>query len=423
MKRRTLLKLLGVGGVGAATAAVFWPDEGVLNPCLSEATPADLLNHAVVLAAWQGIEPAQVWDCHTHLIGNGDSQSGIWLNESMRDVFSPLQSLRYQFYLNASCADHGGSLDQGYIQTLLRLLADFPPGVKCMLLAFDFNHNEQGQRDLLRSPFAVPNEYAASIVKQYPDRFEWIASIHPYRADCVEALEWAVQHGARAIKWLPPVMGMNPASPLCDRFYAGLIKYNIPLLTHAGDEHAVDGVDTQLLGNPLLLRRPLDQGVRVIVAHCACQGSNIDIDKGQDAARVDNFQLFTRLMNESRYTKNLYGDISAMTQLNRLGEPIEQVVLRSEWHPRLLNGSDYPLPGVMPLFSSKEMSHRNYISQEQATVLAELRRYNPLLYDFVVKRSLRITGQSLSATVFETRRMFDTLSNSTKSTTKKEVNT
>lgn len=411
MKRRTVLKLLGAGGVGAATAAFFWPDEGILNPCLADATPAHLLNHEIVKAAWQGLQPAQVWDCHTHLIGNGDSQSGIWLHESMQDVWSPLQSVRYQFYMNASCAKQQGSLDDGYVQTILRLLADFPAGVKCMLLAFDFNHNEQGQRDLIHSPFSIPNEYAARIAKQHPDRFEWIASIHPYRADSVEALQWAVQHGARAIKWLPSVMGINPASPLCDRLYAAMIKYNIPLLTHAGDEHAVHGVASQSLGNPLLLRRPLDQGVRVIVAHCASEGSNVDIDQGKDAAPLANFQLFARLMTEPRYANNLYGDISAMTQLNRLGEPIEQAVMHADWQQRLLNGSDYPLPGVMPLFSSKELFRRNYISQEQAVVLAELRRHNPLLYDFVVKRTLRINGKALAPSVFETRRVFEPTSN------------
>ena len=418
MKRRTVLRLLGVGGVGAVAGAIFWPDEGIFNPCVTGTTPGHLLNHEVVVAAWQGLQPTQIWDCHTHLIGNGDSQSGIWVHESMQDMFSPLQSVRFQFYLNASCAKHQGSLDQGYIQTVLRLLADFPVGVKCMLLAFDYNHDEQGRRDLVHSPFFVPNDYAARIARQYPDRFEWIASIHPYREDCVEALDWAAQYGARAIKWLPPVMGIDPASPLCDRFYAALLKHNMPLLTHAGDEHAVHGVENQTLGNPLLLRRPLDQGVRVIIAHCASEGVNTDIDKGQDAAPLANFQLFARLMNEPRYIKNLYGDISAMTQLNRLGEPIEQAVTRTDWQPRLLNGSDYPLPGVMPLFSSKELFRRNYITQTQATVLAELRRHNPLLYDFVVKRSLRINGKALASTVFETRRVFDLSSITATQTTK-----
>ncbi|TMH81256.1 MAG: amidohydrolase, partial [Betaproteobacteria bacterium] len=47
----------------------------------------------------------------------------------------------------------------------------------------------------------------------------------------------------------------------------------------------------------------------------------------------------------------LYGDVSAMTQLNRAGPALERVIDNESRHARLLNGSDYPLPGVMPIFS------------------------------------------------------------------------
>lgn len=406
MQRRRLLQLLGAGGAVAATGAWFWPDEGVWNPCLGEATPDRLLHDAIVKAAWQDIDPSKVWDCHVHLIGNGDSHGGIWVHEAMQDVWSPLHYVRYQFYLNAACANEKRGVDKSFIAQLLRLQAEMPPLNKSMLLAFDYYHDEHGRADLNRSSFAVSNDYAAAVARQYPQQFEWIASIHPYREDCVEALAQAVNNGARAVKWLPPVMGMDPASPKCDRFYAALVKHNLPLLTHAGDEHAVAGVDMQHLGNPLKLRRPLEQGVRVIVAHCASEGANVDLDKGENAVTVDNFRLFARLMDEQQYEKNLFGEISAMTQLNRIGEPLEQVILRDDWQHRLLNGSDYPLPAVMPLFSSKQMHERGYITAAQAQLLAGLRQYNPLLYDFVLKRSLRVQGKALAARVFETKTFF-----------------
>jgi mannonate dehydratase len=40
-------------------------------------------------------------------------------------------------------------------------------------------------------------------------------------------------------------------------------------------------------------------------------------------------------------------------------------------------------------------------------VLTEIRHYNPLLFDFVLKRSLRLGGAALGASVFETRRFFE----------------
>ena len=85
----------------------------------------------------------------------------------------------------------------------------------------------------------------------------------------MEEFEFVVQHEARAIKWLPGAMGINPASPLCDRFYDAMVKQDIPILTHAGAEHAVDVPDDKKYENPLLFRRALEKGVRVIFAHCA----------------------------------------------------------------------------------------------------------------------------------------------------------
>ncbi len=76
-----------------------------------------------------------------------------------------------------------------------------------------------------------------------------------------------------------------------------------------------------------------------------------DLYKGEKSRKVANIDLFGRLMDESQYQQQVYGDISAITQVNREREVIEKIVKRGEWHDRLLYGSDYPLAGVMPLFS------------------------------------------------------------------------
>ncbi len=71
------------------------------------------------------------------------------------------------------------------------------------------------------------------------------------------------------------------------------------MLTHAGAELAVHGGQMQDYGNPLRLRRALDHGVRVIMAHCASLGDGTDLDRGPDAPAVSNFTLFARLMEEA----------------------------------------------------------------------------------------------------------------------------
>jgi mannonate dehydratase len=83
------------------------------------------------------------------------------------------------------------------------------------------------------------------------------------------------------------------------------------------------------------------------------------------------------------------------------------MIERGDWHPRLLNGSDYPLPGVMPIFSVDYLVQIGLLAADAAPVLKEIRAHNPLLFDFVLKRSLRSNGHALPARVFETRGFFE----------------
>ena len=54
---------------------------------------------------------------------------------------------------------------------------------------------------------------------------------------------------------------------------------------------------------------------------------------------------FLRMMEEPRYQGLLFGEISALTQWRRL-DVLETLLDRPELHARLVDGSDYPLPGV-----------------------------------------------------------------------------
>lgn len=404
---------------GAALTAGYWPDHGMLNSCLSAELPADHPSVEVSAAAWQGLNPELVWDCHAHLIGVGDDHSGIWINPAMQSLAHPMQTVQKKFYLNASCTADDGHVDSNFVASFIRFKEGLPAGTKVMLLAFDYHYDEAGQRREELSSFYTPNSYAALLAQHYPQHFHWIASVHPYRRDAVEELQRAIAAGARAVKWLPPAMGMDPASPLCDPFYEVMARHQIPLLTHAGHEQAVHGGDTQDFGNPLRLRRPLEHGVPVIVAHCGSLGAGVDLDKGGNGPAVENFELFARLMDEPQYEGRLFGDISATTQLNRLGKPLTTILQREEWHARLLNGSDYPLPGVMPLFSVKAMAQQGYLDANLVEPISALRHHNPLLFDFVLKRHLQVDGKRFAKSVFETGTTFAGFANKTKMTMEK----
>ena len=362
----------------------------------------------MVLSAWQDINPFNVWDCHVHLIGVGDNQSGIYVNPEMQSLLHPIQYSQFKMYMNASCAESGAheNIDSGVVGRLGELLSGVPKGMKLMLLAFDYYHNERGQVMHEYSAFHTPNDYAQKIAASYPDRFEWIASIHPYRINSVELLGQAIKKGARALKWLPGAMGINPASPLCDPFYEALAKAKLPLLVHTGTEHAVETPGGQELGNPLLLRRALQHNVTVILAHCATTGQSIDLDKGNAGPMVDNFSLFTRLMDQTKYEKLLYGDISAIVQVNREDGIVRSLVENQHWHHRLLFGSDYPLPGVIPLISTQRFVEQGGLAADVAAVLIEIRQHNVILYDFLLKRHLKFADKQFSAALFETRDFF-----------------
>jgi mannonate dehydratase len=349
-----------------------------------------------------------VWDAHAHLVGTGDSGSGVQVNPRMESLLNPGEYARRLFFLNAGCAHEAtGSVDRAYVERMRNLVDGLRPGAKLVLFAFERAHGERGEVLWGRTGFYVPDAYARDTARAHPEAFEWAASIHPYRADCVEALERAAREGARAVKWLPAAMGIDPGSPLCDRFYRATARLRLPLITHAGLERAVMGTDLQDYGNPLKLRRALDAGVRVVVAHCASMGQDRDLDRGDNGPPVDSFELFARLLDEARYATLLHGDLSALTQVNRAGGTLARVMAREDWHARLLNGSDYPLPGLMPIFSVDFIVSLGLLAAAAAPVLSEIRQHNPLLFDFVLKRSLRLKGKALPAGVFETRRFFE----------------
>lgn len=405
LTRRRFLAATGVAALGFA-AWRLWPDQGFWNDCASVELPPKLAQHPLMTRIWQGIDPTRLWDCHVHLLGRGDRDSGAWTNPRMDSLWYPFERLQKTFYLNAACVRDESGMDAAYLQRLLLQHQAFPAGSKLMLLAFDWHHDANGQRVEDLSPFYTPNEYAQRIARAHPDHFEWIASVHPYREDAVTALESAARDGARAVKWLPAAQGMDPADARCDRFYETLARLKLPLLTHAGQELAVHGGQLQDYGNPLRLRHALDRGVRVIVAHCASLGDGIDLDRGPNGPLVSNFELFARLMDEIRYEKLLYGDLAAIGQRLRAGDMLRKLLMRHDWHPRLLYGSDYPLPGVMPIFSPRELMEDGLLKEEEAEFVSALRRYNPLLFDFALKRLLAVEGQGFDPAAFASRRVF-----------------
>jgi len=404
-RRRFLVLLAGSAMVG--TSGWAWAKPVLRNPCRAAITP-ELAASPWLRKIWDGLDPAQVWDCHVHLAGVGDGNSGIVVGPQLSSCLHPLQYGQRLFYMNGGCVEKGtGSVDASYAARLLNLTEALPAGCKVLLFAFDRFHDQSGQPHPQDSTLYVPDEYAQLLAEAHPDRFAWAASIHPYRADAQDALQAALAGNARAIKWLPSAMGIDPASPRCDAFYRALAAADLPLIVHGGKEQAVKGEDRQHLNNPLRLRRALDAGVRVVVAHCASMGEDVDLDRGQAGPAVSSFALFSRMMTEPRGQARLFGDISAITLRNRPLSIVKTLLTRTDWHNRLLQGSDYPLPGILPLTAPATLAKAGLLPRDAVRDLERTREHNPLLFDLALKRLLAWQGHSFSATIFHTRHFFN----------------
>ena len=102
----------------------------------------------------------------------------------------------------------------------------------------------------------------------------------------------------------------------------------------------------------------------------------------------------------------LLGDVSALFLANREPRVWRTVLEREHWQPRLLHGSDYPLPCVAPLVRLARLVRAGVLDAADVNALEALRQHNPLLFDLALKRTARWRGARLASTVFHTRRHF-----------------
>jgi mannonate dehydratase len=407
--RRRFLWAAGALAAGAAVGTVWHRRAPFLvNPC---APPT--LDLPWLPALWQGLHPEYVWDMHVHLAGLADGTGQVGVGPKLDSPAHPLLHLQKLFYMNGGCAviesGNTAAANRTYVWRLAEGVGRMPDGAKLLLVAFDWLCDEAGRPRPEDSAFYVSDEYAATVAGQRPTRFEWAASVHPYRPDAVERLERAKAKGARAVKWLPSAQNIDPASPACDAFYAALARLDLPLLCHGGEEKAVPNPSLDYLNNPLRLRRPLQAGVRVVIAHCASIGEHDDLDF--PGKRAKSFDLFSRLMAEKDWDGLLFGDISAVFLRNRPLSVIHTLFEREDWHARLLNGSDYPLPGILPLISLSALARGGLLPAEFLPGLTALREANPVYFDFALKRLAHWQGKRLPANIFETRRFFEASKN------------
>ena len=352
-------------------------------------------------AALGDLTPGEARDYHAHMIGLGTGGSGASVNPRMLSWRHPFHRVQALVYLSAAGITDESRADEQYVDRLLRLIRAAPGHGKTGLLAFDWFHRADGTADPEKSPFHTPNDRVLDLAAAHPDAFFPMVSVHPYRADAVAELHRCADRGARYVKWLPNAQGMDASDPRTDAYYDALVERSMVLLTHVGEEKAVEAGEDQALGNPLLFRRPLDRGVTVIMAHAASLGGNADLDN--PGRRAANFELFMRLFGDPRYAGRLFADISAITQFNRIPGPVVELLARPDLHHRLVNGTDYPLAAMNVMVHLRPLIRAGLLAPADGPPLREIFRYNPLVFDLALKRRLRhpASGTRFPASLFE----------------------
>ncbi len=356
---------------------------------------------ALIDKAYADIDEGKTMDYHVHIVGLGKGGTGAYVNPSMQSLLHPVKYIQFSVYKSSSGITDIDNADAQYIDRLVRLIKGIPDRGKFQILAFDKSYSEKGILIEEKTEFYTPNRYVMELATKYPDIFVPTISVHPYRKDAVERLDYWAKRGAKMIKWLPNTMAIDASSPMLDSYYDAVKRNNMVILTHVGKEYAVEAGEDQKYGNPLRFRRALDRGVKVIMAHVASLGTGIDLDD-PEKREVSNFDLFLRLMDEKKYEGLLFGDISAITQANRLPVPLAGIIERGDLHSRLVNGSDYPLPAVNVVIRTSALVSQGFITAQERLLLNEIYDINPLLFDFVLKRTLRHpeTGNQFPAGIF-----------------------
>ena len=285
-----------------------------------------------------------VIDLHVHVAGLGAGGSGAFINEEMQHGW------RFPVYLRAFGVTRELLEEHGDVVLLERVNAHIAQSTrisKAVVLAMDGMVDATGRLDRDATQFYVPNDYLARELPKF-EHLLFGASVNPCRPDAIERLRQAKSQGAVLVKWLPNIMGIDPADEANRAFYEALVELELPLLTHAGRERAFANTQDEL-GDPLRLELPLAVGVTVIAAHVATDG---------DTHGESNF---LRILPLFQRFPNLYADISSLTQINKLGD-LSMVLETPELTSRLVYGSDWPLQ-FFPLIWPYYHTHRLGVSR------------------------------------------------------------
>jgi uncharacterized protein len=232
---------------------------------------------------------------------------------------------------------------EGIRQRLFRELTGAKEIRGAVLLALDPIFDEGGTQ--LAADICVSNDFVADAIEQHGHetgkQLYLGASVHPNRSDALEQLTRLKQQRAVLVKWVPSSQRIDPASPRHDEYYRKLVALKLPLLCHSDPESAIpDRPRDETLNEPKRLRRALELGVTVILAHCGVHYvPKLLRPKEEPEYAADVAAL---LMEAEIEGWKLYADVSACLITPYRAEHVGSLLNRFPAE-RFVYGSDFPI--------------------------------------------------------------------------------
>lgn len=353
---------------------------------------------ALVDAAYADMQGKRIVDHQVLALSLGQRDGPGFTNRSF--VNPELLSWRYprdrwrsRVYFSATGIVDEQHADEHYLARLVRQARALPADHRLKLAALDQRYDREGSPRVHDTPLYVDNDYVWFLAQQYPELFSPVVSVHPDRKDALQALKKWAERGVKTVNWRPNVQGIDPADERLEDYYQALVDNDLTLFTHAGEAHGLAGGNPGY-GNPLRYRKALEMGVRVVMADCG--GVAIYQDpEAPDTEPRPGYEWFVQMLGDARYADKLYGDISGLTHRQGAPAALTFVLQNPQIFEQLVYASDYPLPAVNYAIDLDKLVDGGFITAQQAPGLREIYNVNPLMFDFVLQRHVRLPHTDL----------------------------
>ncbi len=264
-------------------------------------------------------------DAHTHIFCWGENpKEGFLSKQTQKSIISKLL-----LSLSGIRKERGATISEKIYNRLFKDLESTELDY-IVLFAQDAIYKGGAEIDYERTHFYVSNDYVLELAKR-SDKIIPCTSINPMRSDAIKELDRVRDAGCKLVKIHTAIQGVSPDLSDFEEFYRHAAEIGITLIFHTGYEHSCKVVSQQFT-DPKKLSRALDQGGKIIAAHC---GTCAFWD------REDYYPHFIEMMH--RYD-NLYGDTAVMAGLVRLNACGKLAAEPKSITSRIIHGSDYPIP-------------------------------------------------------------------------------